>query len=71
VAPVLREVWNQQRPLRLISVRFSTVEEGGAQLDLFAAASEKRRRLAAVLDKLNDRGRAGVVKHGHQLGSEP
>ena len=71
VAPVLREVWNQQRPLRSISVRFSTVEEGGAQLDLFAAASEKRRRLAAVLDKLNDRGRAGVVKHGHQLGSEP
>ena len=71
VAPLLREVWTQRRPLRLISVRFSTVEEGGAQLDLFAAESEKRRRLAAVLDKLNDRGRAGVVKHGHQLGSEP
>ncbi len=71
VAPLLREVWTQRRPLRLISVRFSTVEDAAAQLDLFAAESEKRRRLAAVLDKLNDRGRTGVVKHGHQLGPGP
>jgi DNA polymerase-4 len=71
VAPLLREGWTQRRALRLISVRFSNVEDGSAQLDLFAADGEKRRRLAAVLDKLNDRGRAGVVKHGHQLGPEP
>ncbi|HEY0966427.1 MAG TPA: DNA polymerase IV [Opitutaceae bacterium] len=71
VEPLLRQAWTKRRPLRLISVRFSNVEDGSAQLDLFAADGEKRRRLAAVLDKLNDRGRSGVVKHGHQLGPAP
>ncbi|GAB1488806.1 DNA polymerase IV [Opitutaceae bacterium] len=71
VEPLLRQAWTKRRPLRLVSVRFSNVEDGSAQLDLFAADGEKRRRLAAVLDKLNDRGRSGVVKHGHQLGPEP
>lgn len=71
VAPLLRGAWSKRRPLRLVSVRFSTVEDGAAQLDLFSAEGEKRRRLAAVLDRLNERGRTGVVKHGHQLGPEP
>jgi DNA polymerase IV len=51
----------------LISVRFSSVEDGGAQLEMFAENEEKRRRLAGVLDKLNNRGRNAVVQHGHQL----
>ena len=68
VEPLLRVTWKKSRPLRLVSVRFSNVEDGGHQLEMFAETDEKRRRLAGVLDKLNDRGRATVVRHGHQLG---
>jgi DNA polymerase-4 len=67
VAPLLRAAWKKRRPLRLVSVRFSTVEEGATQLEMFAEDDAKRRRLAGVLDKLNNRGRATVVQHGHQL----
>jgi len=34
---------------------------------MFAQDEEKRRRLATVLDRLNLRGRATIVQHGHQL----
>lgn len=67
VGPLLRAAWKKKRPLRLVSVRFSTVEDGAAQLEMFAQTDEKRRRLADVLDKLNNRGRDAVVQHGHQL----
>ena len=68
VSVLLRQAWSKQRPLRLVSVRFSGVEEGARQLDMFAQTDEKRRKLAAVLDKLNKAsGRSPVVKHGHQL----
>ena len=39
----------------------------GLQLEMFADGDEKRRRLAGVLDRLNQGGRAAVVQHGHQL----
>ncbi|MBW8782559.1 MAG: DNA polymerase IV [Verrucomicrobia bacterium] len=65
VTPLLRQAWTQRRPLRLVSVKFSGIEAGPRQLDLFSEDAEKRRKLAAVLDKLN--GRGAVVKHGHQL----
>lgn len=71
VSPLLRKAWTQRRPLRLVSVRFSGVEDAAAQLDLFAETDEKRRRLAAVLDRLNDRGRSAVVTHGHQVRRPP
>jgi len=68
VAPLLKAAWKKRRPLRLVSVRFSSVEDGAGQLEMFAQTDEKRRRLAGVLDKLNNRGRTNVVRHGHQLG---
>ena len=67
VAPLLRAAWRKRRPLRLISVRFSSVEDGGQQLEMFAEVEERRRRLAGVLDQLNQHGRDAVVQHGHQL----
>lgn len=67
VQPLLRAAWTQRRPLRLVSVRFSGIEEKGGQLEMFGQADEKKRRLAAVMDKLNAKGAKGVV-HGHQLG---
>lgn len=67
VALLLKEAWNQRRKLRLVSVRFSGVEEGGTQLEMFAQADEKRRKLAAVLDRLNLSGKAATVSRGHQL----
>ncbi len=67
VAPLLRAAWTKRLPLRLVSVRFSNVEEPAAQLEMFAQTDEKKRRLAGVLDRLNAQGKAGVVRHGHQL----
>lgn len=67
VAPLLRAAWKKKRPLRLVSVRFSNVEESAVQLEMFAETDEKRRRLADVLDQLNKKGGGAVVQHGHQL----
>jgi DNA polymerase IV len=67
VAPLLRAAWRKRRPLRLVSVRFSNVENPAVQLEMFAESDEKRRRLAGVLDRLNQQGRAAIVQHGHQL----
>ncbi len=68
VAPLLKAAWTKRRPLRLISVRFSNVAEKGGQLEMFAQGDDKKRRLAAVLDKLNAGGKQAAVRHGHQLG---
>jgi DNA polymerase-4 len=67
VRPLLQKAWTRRRPLRLVSVRLSGVEDGPAQLEMFTEGAEKRRRLAGVLDQLNQRGRNVVVQHGHQL----
>lgn len=68
VAPLLKKAWSKRRPLRLVSVRFSGIEDGAVQMDLFAAETDaKRRKLAAVLDQLNAKGRDMRVKHGHQI----
>jgi len=68
VEPLLRAAWRKPRPLRLVSVRFSGVDDGAAQLEIFGQADERRRRLAGVLDRLNDGKGSAVVRHGHQLG---
>ena len=67
VRPLLKAAWTKKLPLRLVSVRFSGVELKGGQLEMFTQADEKKRRLAAVLDQLNDKGKKGVVRHGHQI----
>jgi DNA polymerase-4 len=54
--------------LRLVSVRFSNVEGQGGQLEMFGQDDERKRRLAAVLDQLNEQGKKTIVRHGHQLG---
>lgn len=64
----LRAAWTKRRPLRLVSVRLSGVEAPAPQLELFAEGDDKRRRLAAAVDLLNQRaGKTPVVRHGHQL----
>jgi DNA polymerase-4 len=69
VEPLLRKAWTRRRPLRLVGARFSGIENGAGQMDLFAGeADEKKRRLAAVLDRLNAAGGGAVrVRHGHQI----
>ncbi len=67
VTPLLRAAWRKRQPLRLVSVRFSNVEESSAQLEMFAESDEKRRRLARVLDRLNRTAGPTAVRHGHQL----
>ena len=67
---LLKQAWTQSRPLRLVSVRLSGVEAGGRQLDLFTETDEKRRKLAAVLDQMNQ-GKSQRVQRGHQLPPKP
>jgi hypothetical protein len=54
--------------LRLISVRFSSVEDQPGQMEMFSQNDERRRRLASVLDKINAGGKPAVHR-GHQLGA--
>ena len=49
VANLLRAAWKQRRPLRLVSVRFSSVEEPDGQLQIFGGDLERQRRLATAL----------------------
>lgn len=67
VAPLLRAAWAKTRPLRLVSVRLSSVDGGPSQMEMFSQADDKRRKLAGVLDILNRGGRESVVIRGHQL----
>lgn len=68
VAPLLKAAWTQRRPLRLVSVRFSNVEEPAVQLEMFAQEDE-RRRLADVLDQLNRGGAIPRCSMGTSLPS--
>lgn len=67
--PLLQRAWTQRRPLRLISVKLSGIDDGPVQLDIFNGADEKRRRLAGTLDRLNAAASGAAVLHGHQLES--
>jgi DNA polymerase IV len=67
VSPLLKAAWRKHRPLRLVSVRFSGIEDGPPQLKLFARTDDKRRKLAQVMDQLNAKAKTRVLKHGHQL----
>jgi len=67
VGPLLRASWTTRRPLRLVGVRLSGVEDRPAQLEMFAQGEERRRRLAGVLDELNRHRPGGAIRRGHQL----
>ena len=47
-----------------------SAEHSRRPLEMAAATDEKRRRLAELLDKLNNRGGTAVLQHGHQLGAK-
>jgi DNA polymerase-4 len=71
IAPLLRSAWRQRRPLRLVSVRLSQVEDPVRQLELFGAGqNEKRHKLAAAVDALNRVKGGSAVTRGHQLRPE-
>lgn len=69
VVPLLKAAWTRRRPLRLVSIKFSNVEGAEGQLEMFPQLDNRKRQLAAVIDKLNARGRKSIVSHGHQLNS--
>jgi DNA polymerase-4 len=71
VSQLLKAAWTEPRPLRLVGVRFSGIEQPSRQLEIFGEVADKKRRLAGVLDKLNARGPLPAVHSGHQLGPRP
>jgi len=67
VAPLLKQAWSKRRPLRLVSVRLSGVDDAPRQLEMFGESAEKRKRLAATVDALKvQRGGTAVVR-GSQI----
>jgi DNA polymerase-4 len=67
VAPLLRQAWTQRRPLRLVSVRFSTVDDRPRQLEMFGESDEKRHRLARAVDQLRAQQGDSSIVRGAQL----
>jgi DNA polymerase IV len=67
IPEVLRQAWKKRRPLRLVSVRLSNVDDSPVQLEMFSEADEKRKRLAAVVDSLNGMKGDGAVVRAGQL----
>ena len=56
------QVYDGRRPLRLLGVRFSELNEGSVQTNLFGD-TEKETRLLAQLDKIRDKfGSKSVVR---------
>lgn len=71
ITRLLRSAWRQRRPLRLVSVRFSQVEDPVRQLELFGSVqNEKRHKLAAAVDALKRTKGDSAVTRGHQLRTE-
>ena len=71
VAPLLNAAWRLRRPLRLVSIRFSGVEDPDGQMNMFPADDERRHKLAAALDSLRKAKGANAVQRGHQLRDQP
>lgn len=67
VVPLLKKAWTQRRPLRLVSVRFSSVDDRPQQLEMFAGSDEKRKRLANAVDALKARRGDSAVVRGTQI----
>jgi len=70
VVPLLKKAWTQPRPLRLVSVRLSGVDEHPQQLEMFSETDEKRKRLASTLDALKARRGSCAVVRGAQIKKE-
>ncbi|MFT3781173.1 MAG: DNA polymerase IV [Nibricoccus sp.] len=67
VVPLLKKAWLKRQPLRLVSVRFSSVDDRPEQLEMFAETDEKRKRLASAVDALKaQRGGSSVIR-GSQI----
>lgn len=67
VDPLLVAAWKQRRPLRLVSVKLSGIDDSPQQLDIFSEKEERRRRLAGLVDRLNQQSGGDAVRHGHRL----
>jgi len=67
VAPLLKKAWVKKRPLRLISVRFSSVDDRPEQLEMFGEKDEKRKRLASAVDALKAKRGGSAIVRGTQI----
>ncbi|MFT3867201.1 MAG: DNA polymerase IV [Nibricoccus sp.] len=67
VAPLLKKAWLKKRPLRLVSVRFSSVDDRPEQLEMFGASDEKRKRLANAVDSLKAQRGGSAIVRGTQI----
>ena len=59
--------WTRGRPVRLLGVGVTGLEEAAVQLSLWETGSAEERRLLEALDALRDRFGEGVVKRASQL----
>ena len=65
---LFEQVWTQGRPVRLIGVGVSGVEDKPQQLGLWVDPDlEKKKHLQTTLDKLKDKFGEGTIKRGNTL----
>ncbi len=64
---LLKQSWKTRRPLRLVSVKLSGVDDTPEQLEIFGDANEKRKRLAAAVDALKAKRGEEVVVRAAQI----
>lgn len=69
VASLMKAAWKQRRPLRLVSVRFSAIEDPDGQMQIFATENERQHKLAVALDAIRELKGSGAILRGHQLRS--
>jgi DNA polymerase IV len=66
IAPLLTQCWKKRQPLRLVSVRLSSVDDTPEQLEMFGA-NDRRKRLAAAVDALKAAKGESTIMHGAAL----
>lgn len=62
---------NVTEGVRLLGVTVSNLQAGGDQLSLFSAADDKKLKVSAAVDRLQDRFGEGAVTRGRLLAAKP
>ena len=66
-ADLFERLWDQQRPVRLIGVGVSGLDEDVYQLSLWDLPNEKERRLLSAVDELKERYGRKIVQRGSTI----
>jgi DNA polymerase-4 len=64
---LFKQIWANGRPVRLIGIGVSGLQEGYRQLSLWETPTDKERRLLAAVDELKVRYGKAIVQRGRAI----